>query len=177
MAFGRLSYYDVFLASLQDLSVERRYFIISIPSFLPYIYRKYYGNLHISANTLWWFSRGRIGWIENILHSLPSSLDVDSLLHFDQSSLSKSSMIRGVPIIYLEELRNLDSRYCSNNIECKSSIRYLILRLEPEKFDKLPDLVKKSIDKSLGKMISACKKPIDIKDLVNDFISDIFTVL
>lgn len=181
MAFGRKSYYDVFLASLKDYSVQRRVYVISIPTFSPDSFKTIYSNLNgISSNSLWWLTRGRIGWTEYIIKQLPSLDDtsilddntyISHILQLDQKPLFRSKLGSNIPIINFSALH--EDNYCDGNLACKASIRYLMLKLEPLKFDTLPEFVRNSIRQKLGDLISGCRELIDVNEFLEKFISDI----
>lgn len=173
MAFGRKSYYDIFLASLKDPSVMRRYKLIQIPLVSPDIYKTKYKDF---GNSLWWFTRGRIGWVDHIYKSLPKNLDeAQSLLNaFDQNTVfDEKPSGSDVPILYLSRLHNQLDKYCNNDINCQASIRYLLLKLQPIKFKDLPVYVRNSINTKLGNLVSTCNKLLDIDDFIEKFIYDI----
>jgi hypothetical protein len=173
MAFGRRSYYDIFLASLKDPSVMRRYKLVQIPLVSPDIYKRKY---HDYGNSLWWFTRGRLGWVDHIYKSLPKKLDdALSLVNaFNQNTVfvEKPSGSE-VPVLYLSRLHNQLDTYCNNDINCQAAIRYLLLKLQPIKFKDLPEYVRNSINKKIGNLVSVCNKLLDIDVFIEKFIYDL----
>ncbi|MHA1248597.1 MAG: hypothetical protein ACTSRP_01260 [Candidatus Helarchaeota archaeon] len=177
-AVGYLSYYELFLSEFTgETAGLRRIKLIQIPPIDPDILYLKLAQTNLNkekVNILWWFSRGRLGWI-NFLKDVVMINDNNpsDLLEWIKLQQLKTPISEGLTVIDIEEIYRREKNLCSAKDLCKAAIYNFLLNIYPRKIEDLPEFIDNKILNAISPMLIFSNELIDINKIINSIIADI----
>ncbi|MEZ0393582.1 MAG: hypothetical protein ABWK00_00825, partial [Desulfurococcaceae archaeon] len=193
---GYVSYYELFLSKFgADTAAIRRFKLLMIPSVDPdTLYEKVNEKIAKEgleddgrkSNTLWWLSRGKIGWIPHLFELALIDRDIGGLRELESRPEASTLLSEGVRVIDLDSLDSLKRDICEGDKDCEMLLKYLILNIAPLKLadiENLPflrgrgDVLNRLLDRLWGSSAIICKDLVDVQKAVETFIKDLEDLL
>jgi len=177
MAVGYLSYYELFIPEFTgEIAHTRRVELVQLPPIDPGTMYAKIGEMGIDpkkANTLWWLTRGRLGWVNFLKNAvLINDADIGELLSWTKQRELDIPMAEGLRVFDTDELERRERSLCGASDTCKSAIRNFILNLSPRSVQGLPDFVRNELQR-ISPMLLWCRELKPLDEVISAFEIDI----
>ncbi|MEM0463625.1 MAG: hypothetical protein QW700_07985 [Desulfurococcaceae archaeon] len=109
MAVSYLSYYELFLSQFIGDAFHRRSIVVTIPPVSPDVLhemlRSRWPDVAEKSNTLWWLTRGRLGWLTHLKGVVYiNDKNISELLSWWEKPHLREQLAENLPVIDIEEL-------------------------------------------------------------------------